>query len=88
MIAGAFCTFGDTVWPRNVIAVLEVVSAERILDWTGITETSGSHTEADVLGKDARCNIHRERRHIRIDWHTTIPCALDVSGIIEQSLPV
>ena len=88
MIAGAFCTFSGTVRPLNVITVLEVVSAKRVLDWTGITETSGSHTEADVLGKDARCNIHRERRHVRIDWHTTISSTLDVCRVIEQSLPV
>ena len=87
MIAGAFGSFSGTVRARSVIAVFEVVGAERVLEWAGIAEASGSHAEADVLGKDARCNVYRERRHIRIDWHTTLPCTLDVSRIIEQPLP-
>ena len=87
MIAGTFSSFSGTVRARSVIAMREVVSAERVLEWARIAEASGSHAEADVLSKDARCNAYRERCHIRIDWHTTLPCTLDVGRIIEQPLP-
>ena len=86
MVAGALVSFSGTVWVRSVIAVFEVVSAERVLEWAGISEASRGHAEADVLGKNARRNVHRERRHVRIDWHETLPRTLDVSGIIEQPL--
>ena len=87
MITGAFSNFSGTVLARSVIAMREVVGAKHVLEWAGIAKASRSHAEADVLSKDARCNIHRERRHIRIDWHTTLLCTLDVSRIIEQPLP-
>jgi len=87
MITGTLGSFSGTVRARSVIAVLEVVGAERVLEWTRISEASGSHAEADVLGKNARCNVHRERCHVRIDWHTTLSGTLDISRIIEQPLP-
>ena len=87
MIAGAFGSFSSTVQARSVLAMLEVVGAERVLEWAGIAEAGGSHTEADVLSKDARSNVHRERCHIRIDWHTTFPYTLNVGRIIQQPLP-
>ena len=87
MIAGTLGSFSGTVRARSVIAVLEVVGAERVLEWAGISEASRGHAEADVLGKNARCNVHRERRYVRIDWHTTLSGTLDVSRIIEQPLP-
>ena len=87
MIAGAFGSFSGAVRACSVTTMPEIVGAERVLEWAGVAETSRSHAEADVLRKDARGNVHGERRHIRIDCHTILTCALDVGGIVEQSLP-
>ena len=67
MIPHALGSFSGTVWARRVIAVLEMMGAERILEWAGLAEASGGHTEADVLGKNVPRNVHRKRRHVRID---------------------
>ena len=48
----------------SVIAVFEMVRTERVLQWPGITEAGGGHAEADILGKNAREDVHRERRHV------------------------
>ena len=56
MIALALGSFSGTVRARSVIAVLEVVGAERVLEWAGVSEASRGHAEADVLGKNACCN--------------------------------
>ena len=58
MIARALGSFGGTVRARRVIAVLEMVGVERILERAGIAEASGGHAEADVLGKNARDGLN------------------------------
>ena len=88
MVSYAHGGFSGTVRFRGVIAVFEMVGTERILERTGITQVSGSHPEADVLRKNARSDVHRERCHVGIDQHDAVPCTLDVSGIIEESLPI
>ena len=87
LIASAFASFGNAVRAGNVFAMLEVVSAERVLERPGIAKAGGSHIEADVLRKNARCNVYREWRHIRTNCHVTVSCTLDVCRFIEQPLP-
>ena len=88
MIARALGSFSRTVRARNVIAMLEMVGAERILEWAGIAEAGGGYAKADVLGKNARCNVDGERCHIWIHWNPTLLGTCDVGRIIEQPLPV
>ena len=88
MVAYARGGFSGTVRFRGVIAVFEMVDTERVLEWPGITEAGGGHAEADILGKNARSDVHRERRHVGIDRHDAFPCALDVGWIIEEPLPI
>ena len=87
MIARALVSFDGTVRARSVIAVLEVVGTECVLEWSRFSEASGGHAEADVLSKNACCNANREWCHVRIDWHMTLPDTLDVIRIIEKPLP-
>ena len=46
-----------TVRARRVIAAFEVMHAEDVLERAWISEAGWPHTEADVLGKDARHDV-------------------------------
>ena len=58
MVAHALGGFRGTVGSRRVIAVFEMVGTKRILQRSGITEATRSHAEADILGKNARNDVH------------------------------
>ena len=87
MITRPLGSFGGAVRACSVIAVLKVVGAEHVLEGAGVSEAARTHAEADVLGKNARCDIHRERCYVRIDWLTPLPGTHDVRWVIEQPLP-
>ena len=88
MITGGFSILDGAVRAGSVIAVRQVVGAKRVVEWAGITEASGSHAEADVLRKEARCNAYRKRRHVRIHGRAILSCMLDVRGIVKETLPI
>ena len=88
MITRTLGSFNGTVRARSVVAMLEMVGAERILEWAGIAEAGGGYAKADVLGKNARCNVHGERRHIWVHWNPTLLGTCNVGRIIEEPLPV
>ena len=88
MITGGFSILDGAVRAGSVIAVRQVVGAKRVVEWAGITEASGSHAEADVLRKEARCNAYRKRRHVRIHGRAILSCMLDVRGVVKETLPI
>ena len=50
--------FNRTVRARSVVAALEVMRAEYVLERARIAEAGWCHAEADVLGKQARDDVH------------------------------
>ena len=88
MITGTLWGLGGAVRTREIISDLEVVDTERVLQRTGIAKAAWSHTEANVLSKNARCDTHREWSDIRTDWQLTRSHTPDVGRIIEQPLPI
>lgn len=88
MIAGGFSILDGAVRAGSVFAMRQVVGAKRVVERAGIAEASGSHAEADVLRKEARCNAYRKRRHVRIHCRAILSCTLDVRRIVKETLPI
>ena len=78
--------FNGAVRARSVVAAIEVMRAEHVLESARISEAGWCHAEADVLSKEARHDVNGKWCNIRIDWPTTLSHAVDVGRVVEEPL--
>ena len=50
--------FNGTVRARSVVTAFEVMRTEHVLERARISEAGWLHAETDVLGKEARDDVH------------------------------